>query len=106
MLKQRLCRFVVNVRLYARHTVLKMPALSPTMTQGNLTRWRKKPGDAITAGQVLCDIETDKATMEFEAAEDSWMAAILVPEGTHAIPVGKVQAEIMAIPPMMVVNFV
>lgn len=74
-----------------RHTVLKMPALSPTMTAGNLAKWRKQPGDAITVGDVLCDIETDKASMEFEAVDDGFLAKVLVADGTRDVPVGKVQ---------------
>ena len=48
------------------HEVLTMPALSPTMTEGNISAWKKKEGDAIAAGDILCDVETDKATMEWE----------------------------------------
>jgi pyruvate dehydrogenase E2 component (dihydrolipoamide acetyltransferase) len=57
---------------------MKMPALSPTMTQGNLGKWLKNPGDEINPGDVLVEIETDKATMEFESQEEGFIAKILV----------------------------
>ncbi|KAL5569520.1 hypothetical protein UlMin_026095 [Ulmus minor] len=71
------------------HTVLGMPALSPTMNQGNLFKWRKNEGDKIEVGDVLCEIETDKATLEFESLEEGYLAKILVPEGSKDIPVGQ-----------------
>ncbi|KAE9619264.1 hypothetical protein Lal_00047528 [Lupinus albus] len=71
------------------HEVLGMPALSPTMTQGNIAKWRKKEGDKIEVGDVLCEIETDKATLEFESLEEGYLAKILVPEGSKDIPVGQ-----------------
>ncbi|KAK6933486.1 Biotin/lipoyl attachment [Dillenia turbinata] len=71
------------------HTVLAMPALSPTMNQGNIARWRKKEGDKIEVGDVLCEIETDKATLEFESLEEGFLARILVPEGSKEVPVGQ-----------------
>ncbi|MFY9287576.1 MAG: pyruvate dehydrogenase complex dihydrolipoamide acetyltransferase [Alphaproteobacteria bacterium] len=64
-----------------------MPALSPTMTEGNLTRWLKKEGDSVKAGQVLAEIETDKATMEVEAVDEGKILKILVPGGTQGIKV-------------------
>jgi pyruvate dehydrogenase E1 component beta subunit len=64
-----------------------MPALSPTMTEGKLAKWHKKVGDAIKAGDILAEIETDKATMEFEAVDEGSLAEILVPEGTEHIAV-------------------
>jgi pyruvate dehydrogenase E2 component (dihydrolipoamide acetyltransferase) len=67
-----------------------MPALSPTMEKGNLARWLKKEGDTIKAGDVLAEIETDKATMEVEAADEGVLAKILVPEGTADVPVNDV----------------
>jgi pyruvate dehydrogenase E2 component (dihydrolipoyllysine-residue acetyltransferase) len=66
-----------------------MPALSPTMTEGNLTRWLKKEGDEVHSGDVLAEIETDKATMEFEAIDDGRLGKILVPEGTEGIKVNE-----------------
>jgi pyruvate dehydrogenase E1 component beta subunit len=64
-----------------------MPALSPTMTEGKIARWLKKPGDSVHAGDVLAEIETDKATMEMEAVEEGTLARILVPEGTENVAV-------------------
>src|SRR5579862_4706844 len=64
-----------------------MPALSPTMTEGNVTRWLKKEGDMIKAGQVLAEIETDKATMEVEAVDEGKLLKILVPGGSQGIAV-------------------
>lgn len=64
-----------------------MPALSPTMTEGKLARWLKKEGEAVAAGDVVAEIETDKATMEVEAVDEGIMGRILVPEGTEAIKV-------------------
>ncbi|XP_027936840.1 dihydrolipoyllysine-residue acetyltransferase component 1 of pyruvate dehydrogenase complex, mitochondrial isoform X2 [Vigna unguiculata] len=71
------------------HEVLGMPALSPTMTQGNIAKWRKKEGEKIEVGDVLCEIETDKATLEFESLEEGFLAKILVPEGSKDVPVGQ-----------------
>ncbi|KQT07475.1 branched-chain alpha-keto acid dehydrogenase subunit E2 [Methylobacterium sp. Leaf399] len=64
-----------------------MPALSPTMEKGNLAKWLKKEGDAVKSGDVLAEIETDKATMEVEAIDEGILARILVPEGTADVPV-------------------
>ena len=64
-----------------------MPALSPTMTEGNLTRWLKKEGDSVKSGQVIAEIETDKATMEVEAVDEGIIAKILVAEGTQGVAV-------------------
>jgi pyruvate dehydrogenase E2 component (dihydrolipoamide acetyltransferase) len=66
-----------------------MPALSPTMTEGNLARWLKKEGDEVHSGDVLAEIETDKATMEVEAADDGKIGKILVPEGAQGIKVNE-----------------
>ena len=71
---------------------LKMPALSPTMEEGTLAKWLKKEGDAIVAGDIIAEIETDKATMEFEAVDEGTLGAILVPEGTEHVKVGTVIA--------------
>ena len=59
-----------------------MPALSPTMEKGNLSKWLKKEGDSIKSGDIIAEIETDKATMEVEAADEGTLGKILVPEGT------------------------
>ncbi len=69
-----------------------MPALSPTMEKGNLAKWLKKEGDKIKSGDVLAEIETDKATMEVEAVDEGVLAKILVPEGTADVPVNDVIA--------------
>ena len=66
-----------------------MPALSPTMTEGNLAKWLKKEGDEVRSGDVLAEIETDKATMEVEAVDDGKMGRILVPEGAQGIKVNE-----------------
>ncbi len=66
---------------------LLMPALSPTMTEGNLARWLKKEGDTLKSGEVICEIETDKATMEFEAVDEGILGRILVPAGTQGVAV-------------------
>jgi pyruvate dehydrogenase E2 component (dihydrolipoamide acetyltransferase) len=66
-----------------------MPALSPTMEKGNLAKWLKKEGDKVRSGDVIAEIETDKATMEYEAVDEGTLARILVPEGTHDVPVNQ-----------------
>src|ERR1700678_4582187 len=68
-------------------TNLLMPALSPTMTEGTLTRWLKKEGEAIHAGDVIAEIETDKATMEVEAVDEGVLGKILVQDGTANVAV-------------------
>jgi pyruvate dehydrogenase E2 component (dihydrolipoamide acetyltransferase) len=73
-------------------TNILMPALSPTMEKGNLTRWLKKEGDAIKSGDVIAEIETDKATMEYEAVDDGVLAKIVVVEGTQDVAVNSVIA--------------
>ena len=64
-----------------------MPALSPTMTEGNLSKWHKKEGDQVNAGDVIAEIETDKATMEVEAVDEGTLGKIMVPEGTKGVKV-------------------
>src|SRR3546814_6611617 len=71
---------------------LKMPALSPTMEEGTLAKWLVKEGDSVSSGDILAEIETDKATMEFEAVDEGTIAKILVPEGTDEVKVGTVIA--------------
>src|ERR1700758_2552863 len=66
-----------------------MPALSPTMEKGNLAKWVKSEGDRVKAGDVLAEIETDKATMEFEAVDEGTLGKILVPEGTEGVKVNE-----------------
>jgi pyruvate dehydrogenase E1 component beta subunit len=72
-----------------------MPALSPTMTEGKIAKWLKKEGDPVKSGDVIAEIETDKATMEFEAIDDGKMGRILVPEGTENVAVNAPIAEIL-----------
>ncbi|KAK9463757.1 2-oxoacid dehydrogenases acyltransferase-domain-containing protein [Lipomyces oligophaga] len=82
------------IRLYASksyppHTVIDMPALSPTMTMGNVGKWQKSIGDSLAPGDILVEIETDKAQMDFEFQDDGFLAKILVEEGAKEVPVGK-----------------
>ncbi|KAG1710900.1 hypothetical protein DVH05_013622 [Phytophthora capsici] len=79
---------------YPPHEVIGLPSLSPTMETGNMSKWNMKEGDAITAGDIVCEIETDKAVVDYEATDDMFLAKILIPEGAENIPVGQ---------PMMVV---
>ncbi len=71
---------------------LKMPALSPTMEEGTLAKWLVKEGDEVQSGDILAEIETDKATMEFESIDEGTVGKILVPEGTENVAVGTVIA--------------
>src|SRR3954447_39528 len=66
-----------------------MPALSPTMEKGNLARWLKREGDPVRSGDIIAEIETDKATMEVEAADEGVLAKIVVPDGTADVPVNE-----------------
>ncbi len=77
-------------------TNILMPALSPTMEKGNLARWLKKEGDKIKSGDVIAEIETDKATMEYEAVDEGTLAKIVVPEGTQDVAVNSVIAVLAA----------
>src|SRR5579871_5865374 len=74
------------------HINILMPALSPTMEKGNLAKWLKKEGDTVKTGDVIAEIETDKATMEYEAVDDGTLAKIVVPEGTHDVAVNQLIA--------------
>ncbi|KAJ3669123.1 hypothetical protein LUZ60_011073 [Juncus effusus] len=89
-----LCKFLLQNRCFSStglppHMVLGMPALSPTMNQGNIVKWKKKEGDKIELGDVLCEIETDKATLEFESLEEGYLAKIIAPEGSKDVQVGQ-----------------
>ncbi|HEY6916304.1 MAG TPA: pyruvate dehydrogenase complex dihydrolipoamide acetyltransferase [Allosphingosinicella sp.] len=75
---------------------LKMPALSPTMEEGTLAKWLVKEGDSVKSGDLLAEIETDKATMEFEAVDEGTIARLVVPEGTDGVKVGTIIAIIAA----------
>src|SRR5690242_20645995 len=72
-----------------------MPALSPTMTEGNVSKWLKKEGDTVKAGDVLAEIETDKATMEVEAVDEGKIGKIIVPAGTEGVKVNDVIAVLL-----------
>lgn len=65
-----------------------MPALSPTMTQGNIVQWAKAVGDSVAPGDVLCEVETDKATIAWESQEEGYVAAILLGNGSKDVAVG------------------
>merc|ERR1719181_2562908 len=69
------------------HTLLPMPSLSPTMTSGNIATWKLKEGQSFSAGDVLAEIETDKATVDYESVDDGIIAKILVPEGAQDIAI-------------------
>src|ERR1700674_689217 len=73
-----------------------MPALSPTMEKGNLAKWLKKEGDPVKAGDIIAEIETDKATMEVEAADEGVLAKIVGPEGTADVEVNHLIAVVAA----------
>src|SRR5213079_515392 len=73
-----------------------MPALSPTMEKGNLAKWLKKEGETVKPGDVIAEIETDKATMEVEAVDEGVLAKIVVPEGTADVPVNQLIAVLAA----------
>ena len=66
-----------------------MPALSPTMSEGNIVSWTKKEGDKVKVGDVVCEIQTDKATIGFESQEEGYLAKILVPKDSKGVEVGK-----------------
>ncbi|MCX8232091.1 MAG: pyruvate dehydrogenase complex E1 component subunit beta, partial [Alphaproteobacteria bacterium] len=74
---------------------ITMPALSPTMEEGTLAKWLKAEGDAVAPGDVIAEIETDKATMEIEAIDEGTLGAILVPEGTEGVKVNAVIAHLL-----------
>ena len=77
-------------------TEILMPALSPTMDEGALAKWHVKEGDRVRRGDVICEVETDKTTMEVEAAADGVLARILAPEGAEDVKVGAAMAVILA----------
>jgi pyruvate dehydrogenase E2 component (dihydrolipoamide acetyltransferase) len=80
--------FLSSSSSFPEHSVMILPALSPTMEQGTLVRWALNEGDEIGAGTVLCEIETDKATVDYEAQDEGFLAKKLVAEGTADLPVG------------------
>ncbi len=75
-------------------TQILMPALSPTMTEGKLSRWLKKVGEPVKAGDIIAEIETDKATMEVEAVDEGVISSLLVEEGTEGVAVNTPIAEL------------
>ncbi|EFA76192.1 dihydrolipoamide acetyltransferase [Heterostelium album PN500] len=77
---------------YPPHIKIDMPALSPSMTEGNIVAWNKKVGDQIKVGDIIAQIETDKATMDFECLESGYLAKIIAPEGTKGIPINSLIA--------------
>lgn len=77
---------------YPPHNVISMPALSPTMTAGNIGSWQKKVGDNVAPGDVLVEIETDKAQMDFEFQEEGVLAKILMDSGSKDVAVGNVSS--------------
>ncbi|OWR51854.1 dihydrolipoyllysine-residue acetyltransferase component of pyruvate dehydrogenase complex, mitochondrial isoform X2 [Danaus plexippus] len=82
----------IQIRSYSSlpsHSKVNLPALSPTMENGSIVSWEKKEGDKLSEGDLLCEIETDKATMGFETPEEGYLAKILLPAGTKGVPVGK-----------------
>ncbi|EME30999.1 pyruvate dehydrogenase E2 component (dihydrolipoamideacetyltransferase) [Galdieria sulphuraria] len=88
----------VSVRWFADlppYSLLRMPSLSPTMKQGNIIDWKKKEGDKLSPGDVIADIETDKATMEFECQDEGYLAKILLKDGTQDVSIGKPVAVIV-----------
>ncbi|XP_043719274.1 dihydrolipoyllysine-residue acetyltransferase component 2 of pyruvate dehydrogenase complex, mitochondrial-like isoform X2 [Telopea speciosissima] len=92
------CSQTYSVRGYAAdsglpaHQEIGMPSLSPTMTEGNIARWLKKEGDKVSPGEVLCEVETDKATVEMECMEEGYLAKIIRGDGSKDIKVGEVIA--------------
>ena len=77
---------------YPPHQKLEMPNLSPTMEKGNIAKWLKKEGDSIKPGDILAQIETDKATVDFEMQEEGFIAKLLYPEGAKDVKLGEVVA--------------
>ncbi|KAK1595142.1 hypothetical protein QYE76_017468 [Lolium multiflorum] len=90
------CGQVVSVRQFSSgadlpaHEEIGMPSLSPTMTEGNIARWVKKEGDKVSPGEVLCEVETDKATVEMECMEEGYLAKIVCGDGAKEIKVGEI----------------
>ncbi|KAK0408067.1 hypothetical protein QR680_003757 [Steinernema hermaphroditum] len=87
------CSKVSQLRFYSsglpEHKRVPLPALSPTMEHGTIVSWQKKEGDQLSEGDLLCEIETDKATMGFETPEEGYLAKIIVTEGSKDVPIGK-----------------
>ncbi|GMI82151.1 mitochondrial pyruvate dehydrogenase subunit 2-2 [Hibiscus trionum] len=96
--REHLCSQVLSRRGFASeagfppHQEIGMPSLSPTMTEGNIARWLKKEGDKVVPGEVLCEVETDKATVEMECMEEGYLAKIIKGDGSKEIKVGEIIA--------------
>jgi pyruvate dehydrogenase E2 component (dihydrolipoamide acetyltransferase) len=86
---------IISIKRYDMPIKILMPALSPTMTAGNLAKWSKKEGDKIKAGDVIAEIETDKATMEVEAVDEGILAKILIKEATENVPINTIIAVLL-----------
>lgn len=82
-------RMGLPYRMFTSVIKLEMPALSPTMSEGNIVSWSKKEGDQVKVGDIICEIQTDKATIGFESQEDGYLAKILVPGDAKGVQVGK-----------------
>lgn len=87
-------QLLTRLPAFPSHTVVTMPALSPTMTAGNIGTWQKNPGDSLSPGDVLVEIETDKAQMDFEFQEEGVLAKVLKDSGAKDVAVGNVSATI------------
>ena len=89
----RASEFTTTYTDLPEHKEIRLPALSPTMSTGTIVSWEKNEGDEITDGDVLAQVETDKATMDMDSATEGYMAKIVVPAGTKDIPLGKVSSQ-------------
>uniref|UniRef100_H2YN60 Acetyltransferase component of pyruvate dehydrogenase complex n=1 Tax=Ciona savignyi TaxID=51511 RepID=H2YN60_CIOSA len=94
ILNQKWCFFTKQIRFYVLppHTKMVLPALSPTMETGTIKRWEVNEGDSFSAGDLLAEIETDKATVGFDANDDGYIAKIILPDGSKDIPLGTLVA--------------
>uniref|UniRef100_A0A8C1MN83 Acetyltransferase component of pyruvate dehydrogenase complex n=1 Tax=Cyprinus carpio TaxID=7962 RepID=A0A8C1MN83_CYPCA len=92
VLRSQAACFSQSMRVYSLppHQKVELPALSPTMQMGTIARWEKKEGDKINEGDLIAEVETDKATVGFEILEECYLAKILVPQGTRDVPIGAV----------------
>lgn len=87
-------RLTNQLSAFPPHTIISMPALSPTMTAGNIGSWQKKAGDTLAPGDVLVEIETDKAQMDFEFQEEGVLAKVLKDSGEKDVAVGSVSSSL------------
>ena len=91
-LPQVLCRTFVSGDL-PEHSTVTLPALSPTMESGTIIKWEKEEGDILEEGDVIAQVETDKAVMDMETPSTGYLAKIIVPAGTKDLPLGKVRMD-------------